>query len=628
MTPSRPAAGGNRSARGRPRLRGIGRAPDVDRPVAMRVGAVEAGAAGTDAVGPDAVGPGTVGPGAVGPGAVGFGAVEAGTLGSGAVGSGGVGTARAGRGPGWDGWGDLPERADVIVVGAGHNGLACAAYLARAGRSVVVVEARDTVGGCASTVDAIGARVNICNCDHTMILASGIVDELELGAYGLRYLDVDPMGIAIGWGDEPAFVQWRSTERTIDGLARTDPAVAAAYRRYLDVALPAARLVQAVQSARPTTAAIAARAARHRLHGAATVLDWARRSLLDVLGSFGLPPWLIAAACTNGPAVWGLGPDAPGSGLGALGFAMRHLIGVGRPAGGSGALPAALAAYVRDHGGLLVTGAPVAGVEIRDGRTVGVRLADGRHIAAPMVVTATDPRTVLVDWLDGVPAAARLHARWAAAPPADGYESKLDAVVTGLPRLRAIDAIPADVLPAADRHGPTIAISPSPAEQVAAAAARRAGRVSDPPMFLLNTPSVLDPSMCPAPDTHLLSLEVLWTPYAVAGGWSDPTRAWSWLRRLGSLGDPGALLDSVCDWRVMTPPDYEREFAMPRGYAPSFPGGVVAALLGRRRELSRYRTPVAGLYLTGAGTFPGAGVWGASGRNTADVILGARRATR
>ncbi|WP_101831801.1 phytoene desaturase family protein [Frankia canadensis] len=511
----------------------------------------------------------------------------------------------------------------MVIVGGGHNGLVCAAYLARAGRSVVVVEARDEVGGCASTVEAIGARVNICNCDHTMILASGIVDDLELGAHGLRYLDVDPMGIALGWGDAPAFVQWRSVERTLDGLARTDQTAADAYRRYLDVALPAARLVADVQGSRPSTPAIAAIAARRRLRGAATVLSWARRSLLDVLGAFGLPPWLIAAACTNGPAVWGLGPDAPGSGLGALGFAMRHLIGVGRPAGGSGALPAALAACVRDHGGVVVTGARVGGVMVRDGQARGVRLVDGRQIAASTVVTATDPRTVLVDWLDGVPPAARLHARWASAPRVDGYESKLDAVVTAPPDLAALRAIPADLLPPHAHHVPTITISPTPAEQVAAAAARARGQVSDPPMFLLNTPSVLDPAMRPSPDTHLLSLEVLWTPYALPGGWSDPTRAWSWLRRLASLGDP-ALVEAVRDWRVMTPPDYEREFAMPRGYAPSFPGGVVAALSGRPRELSRYRTPVAGLYLTGAGTFPGAGVWGASGRNTAHVILTAR----
>ncbi|CAJ62898.1 MULTISPECIES: phytoene desaturase family protein [Frankia] len=522
---------------------------------------------------------------------------------------------------------DLPAKADVVVVGGGHNGLTCAAYLARAGWSVVVVEARGEFGGCAATVDAIGARVNICNCDHTMVLASGIVDDLELGAYGLRYLDVDPMGIAVGWGDEPAFVHWRSVERTIDGLARTDPAAAAAYRRYLDVALPAARLVQSVQGTRPSTAAIAATAARRRLRGSAAVLDWARRSLLDVLTSFGLPPWLIAAAGTNGPAVWGLAPDAPGSGLGALGFAMRHLVGVGRPVGGSGALPAALAACVRAHGGLLVTGARVGGVLVRDGRVRGVRLDDGREVSAPTVVTATDPRTLLVDWLDGVPAAARLHARWAAAPAVDGYESKVDAVVTALPALRAVARIGADVLPAEARQVPTTIVSPTVSQQVAAAAARGRGLVSDPPMFLVNTPSVLDPSLRPAADAHLLSLEVLWTPYTLRGGWTDSTQPWSWLRRLASLGDPG-LVASVRDWRAMTPPDYEREFSLPRGYAPSFPGGVVAALLGRQRELSRYRTPVAGLYLTGAGTFPGAGVWGASGRNTAEVVLASRRRDR
>ncbi len=80
----------------------------------------------------------------------------------------------------------MPE---IVIIGGGHNGLTCAAYLARAGREVTVLEARDEVGGCAATVGAIGARVNICNCDHTMVLASGIVADLDLAAHGLRYLD-------------------------------------------------------------------------------------------------------------------------------------------------------------------------------------------------------------------------------------------------------------------------------------------------------------------------------------------------------------------------------------------------------------------------------------------------------
>ena len=139
-------------------------------------------------------------------------------------------------------------------------------------------------------------------------------------------------------------------------------------------------------------------------------------------------------------------------------------------------------------------------------------------------------------------------------------------------------------------------------------------------MFLVNVPSVLDPAMRPSTDSHLLSLEVLWTPYSLAGGWPGSSAPWGWLERLASLCEPG-LLDDVRDWRVVTPQDYERDFGLARGYAPSYPGSVLATLLGRRRELSRYRTSVDGLYLTGAGTFPGAGVWGASGRNAAATVL-------
>jgi phytoene dehydrogenase-like protein len=526
------------------------------------------------------------------------------------------------------------ERAEIVVIGGGHNGLTCAAYLALAGREVTVLEARDEVGGCASTVDAMGARVNICNCDHTMVLASGIVEDLGLGSHGLRYLDVDPVQVAVSWSDAPVFVQWRSVERTLNGLARSRPAGGsaragaagegpAAYRRYLREALPAARLMLAVQGSQASTRLMAAAAARRGLRGGATLLRWARMSLLEVLSGFGFPPWLIAAAATNGPAVWGLPPDAPGTGLAALGFATRHLVGVGRPEGGSGALPAALARCVRARGGEIVTSARAAGVTVSDGRVRSVRLADGRHIEADIVINATDPRTLLVDWLDGVPAAAKLRARWAARPRGDGYESKVDAVVGTLPLPRAVAELGTDLLPAAARNVPTTVISPAPAQQVAAAAAARDGLISDTPMFLLNTPSVLDPSMRPAPDAHVLSLEVLWTPYTLRGGWPGSAEPWSWLERLAGLCEPG-LLDSVRAWRAMTPPDYEREFAMDRGYAPSFPGGVVAALTGRQPELSRYRTPVRGLYLTGAATFPGAGVWGASGRNAARVVLAAR----
>ena len=138
-------------------------------------------------------------------------------------------------------------------------------------------------------------------------------------------------------------------------------------------------------------------------------------------------------------------------------------------------------------------------------------------------------------------------------------------------------------------------------------------------MALVNTPSVLDPTMRVGAD-HLLSLEVLWTPYAVPGGWAASAEPQRWLDLLAAQVGPG-FAGGVRRWRVVTPEDYERDLGMPRGWAPSFSGGPLAALVGRDRELTRYATPVRGLFLTGAGTFPGAGVWGASGRNAAAVVL-------
>ena len=113
---------------------------------------------------------------------------------------------------------------------------------------------------------------------------------------------------------------------------------------------------------------------------------------------------------------------------------------------------------------------------------------------------------------------------------------------------------------------------------------------------------------------------MLYTPYRLRGGWSEATEPWRWLELLGDLCEPG-FLGSITAWRAMTPDVYEREFHLPAGHATSFAGGPLAALRNPNPELTRYETPVRGLYLTGAATFPGAGVWGASGRNCAAVVL-------
>ena len=124
-----------------------------------------------------------------------------------------------------------------------------------------------------------------------------------------------------------------------------------------------------------------------------------------------------------------------------------------------------------------------------------------------------------------------------------------------------------------------------------------------------------------APDgRHVLSIEALFTPYGIRGGWPTSKEPQRWLELFAGLCEPG-LLDSIVDWRAVTPDRYESDFHLPAGHATSFAGGPLAALRNANPELTRYETAVRGLYLTGAATFPGAGVWGASGRNCATVVL-------
>jgi phytoene dehydrogenase-like protein len=509
---------------------------------------------------------------------------------------------------------------DAIVVGAGHNGLVCAAYLARAGLDVTVLEARDTVGGCASTVDAIGARVNICNCDHTFVRATGIIEELGLAAFGLRYIDLAPTHLNLVVGDAPWFA-FHDVERTLESLRLAHPHEVDNYRRYLAAATPVARLVQELTSLAPTPGNLARRLARRNPLTLARLLRWSRLSAPQVLGAFFSSDALVAPAIATGPAVWGVRPSTPGTGLGALGYAMRHLVPVGRPVGGSGSLPTALASAVGHAGGHVRTGVRVAALCCDGDHVRGVQLGTGELVEAPIVVSTADPRTTLVTWLVRPPATAvAMCERWARAPETSGYEAKLDAVVGSRPHYEAVDEGVLARLGIDDALVPTAVITPGLAGIAGARDAADAGGVAEQPVFLANVPSVPDATMRPAAGGDVFSLEVLFTPYDLAGGWERSAEPERWLRVYGRTVAPG-FAEDVRRWRVVAPPDYERDFNLVRGHAPSFTGGPLAALAGKARELSRYETPVRGLYLSGAGTFPGAGVWGASGRNAARVVL-------
>ena len=524
----------------------------------------------------------------------------------------------------------------AIVVGAGHNGLICAAYLAKAGIRTLLIEARSHVGGCAATETVLGgAKVNICNCDHAMVRTTPIAEELNLARHGLRYLDIDPSYLNVQYDGSPGWFLFNDVERTLASLRFSYPNEVDGYRRYLKEALPVARMVIQIAQDLPTPGTVTKKMLRNPVTAARaipTLLSWSRRSVGDVIRSFFTAEQLRGPLVTAGPSVWGVSPETPGTGLGALGYAFRHSVQIGRPVGGSGSLPDAILGSFESAGGTLRTGARVERILCEGPRVRGVALSSGEEIVAPIVVAAGNPRSALVDWLKDPPAQAlALIERYRAAPPHDGYEAKVDAVIDTRYRVRAVSA---EMLGALGLHEneaitPSMIVSKSLADIGIDHAAKAEGRIGERPQLLVQLPSVLDPSVASGlgRGDEVFSLEVLWTPYALQGGWNGSKEPERWLTRVSELvemADGRPFHEHVKSWRLMGPVDYERELSMTRGHAPSFAGTPITALLGRDREQTRYETPVAGLFLTGAATFPGAGIWGASGRNAATAILASR----
>lgn len=504
---------------------------------------------------------------------------------------------------------------DAIVIGAGHNGLVCAAYLARAGLRTLLIEARDVVGGTAGSETFAGATVNICNCDHLTFRSTPIADELGLADLGLRYHDVAPSQVNMVWSGGPAWAIHHSVEETIASIARSYPAEVPAYRRYLEDALPAVRLVLDAANEVPSVGGLLRRIARTRGRGAATLLRWSRRSAAEIMRSYFSADALQSPGLVVGPMVWGVSPEFPGTGLGALTYAFRHAATVGRPIGGSGEVPRTLLLAFERAGGQVYTGTSVSAITCEGDGVRGVVLADGTEITADVVVSACNPHDTFLRWLTSPPdRAARLVRRWQTVPHSDGYESKLDAVLTAAPRCRAAveGGLPEAV-------AATHVVAPSIADMHRGFELMGAGQVLPRPAFLANTPTIDDPSVAPE-GRHVFSLEALFTPYGLRGGWAGSTEPARWLDLYGTLVD-GPFAETIVEWRAVTPDTYEREFRLPHGHATSFAGGPLAVLRPTHPELTRYETAVDGLYLTGAATFPGAGVWGASGRNAALTVL-------
>ena len=503
---------------------------------------------------------------------------------------------------------------DAIVIGAGHNGLVTAAYLARGGMSTLLVEARADVGGTAASEEFAGATVNICNCDHLTFRTTPVIEELGLRELGLEYIDVEPAQHNFSWASAADGTGWshhHDLEATLDDIGRHFPTQVDGYRRYAAAAMPAVRMIFEAAAQPPTVAGLTKLALRRRFSGASTLLRWSRRSAADVLRSFFDEDAILGPAAVTGPMVWGITPEMPGSGLGALTHAMRNVAKVGRPVGGSGQVPATLLAAFEAAGGVLRTKSPVDTIMCSGERVSGIALVDGTEITAPIVVSACNPHDTFLRWLKHPPATgARPRAPMARRASRRGLrvEDRRRAVgAAGVARLRP--SARADVgdraEPGRDRPGRRLdgpGSNPRPA--------RPAGQRAEPARpddRARRAVTSCRSRRC----TH---------PSASDGGWTDSTEPRRWLETFAELCEPG-FLDSIIEWRAMTPDVYERDFHLPAGHATSFAGGPLAAFRNENPELTKYETAVDGLYLTGAATFPGPASGAPAAAICATVIL-------
>ena len=239
--------------------------------------------------------------------------------------------------------------------------------------------------------------------------------------------------------------RYHSVDATLDSIAATHPTEVDGYRRYLHDALPAVRLVMSAANEPPTATGLVRRAVNARGRGVATLLQWSRRSAADVMREYFRTDALQAPGMVIGPMVWGVSPEFTGTGLGALTYAFRHVGTVGRPVGGSGEVPRTLLAAFESAGGVLRVSTSVRAITCEGTAVRGVVLSDGTEVTADVIVSACNPHDTFLHWLtDPPPRARRLIDRWRAIPHADGYESKIDAVLDRVPVVAAAAASGAD----------------------------------------------------------------------------------------------------------------------------------------------------------------------------------------
>jgi phytoene dehydrogenase-like protein len=519
---------------------------------------------------------------------------------------------------------------DLAVIGGGHNGLVTAAYAARAGLSVVVLEARPRVGGACVTEETWpGFKVSTA-AYVVSLFRPEIALDLDLARHGYAVLPRNPSsftplpdGRHLLLGPDPAF-----NRAQIAKLSPRDAERFPAYEAMLD------RVARAVEptlletppdpfSGRPgdllRLARIALRFLRLGSDGprAIELLTGAARAVLDRW--FESDP-LKATLATDAIIGTMASPSTPGTAYVLFHHVMGEVNGArgvwGYVRGGMGALADALAAAARAAGAEIRTEARVARIRIRNGRADGVVLAGGAELPARRVASSADATSTLL----GLVGAEHLPPEVAEAVRRIDYASgslKVNLALSELPRFTALPgAAPGP------QHRGTIHVAPSLDYLERAFDDGRAGRPSAAPILEVTLPSAVDPTVAP-PGRHLMSMFVQYAPYRLAeGSWDGVKEAFA-DRCVDVLEAyaPG-FRRSILAREVLSPLDLERRFGLTGGNI--FQGAMTPSQLFFLRPIpghADYRTPVRGLYLCGAATHPGGGVMGACGHNAAREIV-------
>jgi phytoene dehydrogenase-like protein len=518
---------------------------------------------------------------------------------------------------------------DVVIIGGGHNGLACAAYLAKAGLDVLVLEKRGVVGGAAATEEPWpGYRVSSASY-VVSLMPPQVVRELDLKRFGYEVSIITP-DYFVPFPDGTSLTLWGDVERDAAAIGRFSERDAAAYvefDRYFD---RVARLLKDLLFVVPPNMNLrdlpkwAATAGRFRKWSGRDLHETVRlftMSAADFLDEWFEDERVKGALATQAIIGAWCGPMTPGSAY----VLMHHWIGEvdgqagawGWVKGGMGGISAAMARAAEAAGAEVRTDAEVDRVAINaSGRAVGVALADGSLVRAQRVVSCAHPVTTYRSLIgeerlpgDVVRDVRRYRTR--------SGSVKLNVALSELPAFPAWDQ-------EGDLHKGLIAVSPSIEYLERAWDDAKYGRMSEHPYVEVVFPTAHEPEGLAPRGKHLMLAFSQYGPYELAeGSWAEGGRDDYAARVLKALGEFAPSLESAVEHlEVLTPTDIEERFGLIGGNIMQ--GELTPDQLFSFRPIpghGDYRTPVAGMYLCGSGTHPGGGVMGVPGRNAASVIL-------